>query len=173
MQDAWIGRRTHPRIDLNLPIYFDLIDITGGKKPKTRFSAETMDISMKGLGIRMNCHVMHMIPIAIEMMGENKKYDLEIGIEFGGDTVLAVGEVKWSLLEIPHLLKMGVFIKAMELGEEGKWTKFIQDQYRVNPQKAGPALRAIESIQMASNHLEKASDRIFQQMKAYKMNGRK
>jgi len=173
MQDAWIGRRTHPRIDVSLPVYFGLIDIKGGKKPKSRFSAETMDVSMKGLGIRMNCHVMHMIPIAINMMGDNKKYDLEIGIEFGGDKVLAVGEVKWSLLEIPHLLKMGVFIKAMELEEEGKWTRFIQDQYQVNPQKAGPALRAIESIQMASNHLNKASDRIFQQMKAHEMNGRK
>lgn len=173
MQDAWIGRRTHPRIDVNLPINFGLIDIKGNKKPKARFSAETMDVSMKGLGIRMNCHVMHMIPIAIDMMGDNKKYDLEIGIELGGHKVLAVGEVKWSLLEIPHLLKMGVFIKAMELEEEGKWARFIQDQYRVNPQKAGPALRAIESIQMASNHLEKASDRIFQHMRAHEMNGRK
>jgi len=170
MQDAWIGRRTHPRIDVNLPLYFGLIDIKGGKKPRARFSAETMDVSMKGLGIKMNCHVMHMIPIAINMMGDNKKYDLEIGIELGGHKVLAVAEVKWSLLEIPHLLKMGVFIKEMGHEEEGTWTRFIEEQYRESPQRTGPTLRAIESIQMASNHLSKASDRIFQQMKAHEVN---
>ena len=173
MQDDWIGRRAHPRIDMSLPVYFGLIHVKGGKKPKARFSAETMDISMKGLGIKMNCHVMHMIPIAINMMGDNKKYDLEIGIELGQDKVLAVGEVKWSLLEIPHLLKMGVFIKDLGYEEEGKWTRFIENQYRENPQKTGPTLRAIESIQMASNHLSKASDRIFQQMKSHVVNGRK
>ena len=170
MQDAWIGRRTHPRIDLNLPVCFGLIDIKGGKKPRDRFSAETMDVSMKGLGIRMNCHVMHMIPIAIDMMGDNKKYDLEIGVTLGGDKVLVVAEVKWSLLEIPHLLKMGVFIKEMRQEEEGKWARYIEEQYREGPRKTGPTLRAIESIQMASNHLSKASDRIFQQMKAHEVN---
>jgi hypothetical protein len=173
MQDPWIGRRAYPRIDMNLPVYFGLIHINGGKKPKARFSAETMDVSMKGLGIRMNCHIMHMIPIAINMMGENKKYDLEIGIELGGYKVSAVAEVKWSLLQIPHLLKMGVFIKEMGHEEEGKWTRFIEKQYQESPQKTGPTLRAIESIQTASNHLSKASDRIFQQMKAHDVNGRK
>ena len=128
-----------------------------------------MDISYKGLGIRMNCHALSMIPIAIDMMGENKKYDLEIGIELGGNRVRAIGEVKWSLLEIPSLLKMGIFIKGMGLEEEGKWAKFIEEQYRESPQKTGPTLRLIESIQMASNHLNKASDKIFQQMKAHEV----
>jgi hypothetical protein len=169
MQEHWIGRRTYPRIDVNLPVRFGLIDVRRRKKPRARFSGETMDISMKGLGIRMNCHVLRMIPIAIDMMGDNKKYDLEIGIELGGDKVWAVGEVKWSLLEIPHLLKMGVFIKGMGREGEGKWTSFIEKQYRKSPQKTGPTLRVIESIQMASNHLNKASDRIFQQMKTYEV----
>jgi hypothetical protein len=68
MQDPWIGRRAYPRIDMSLPVYFGLINIKGGKKPKACFSGETMDISMKGLGIRMNCHVLHMISIAIDMI---------------------------------------------------------------------------------------------------------
>lgn len=169
MQDAWIGRRTHPRIDVNLPVYFGLIDIKRGRKSKARYSGETIDVSVKGLGIRMNCHILHMIPIAIDMMGDNKKYDLEIGIELGGEKVLAVAEVKWSLLELPHLLKMGVFIKEMGHEEEGKWTRFIEKQYRESPQKTGPTLRVIESIQMASNHLNKASDRISQQMKTHEV----
>ena len=95
---------------------------------------------------------------------------MEIGIELGGDKVRAIGEVKWSLLEIPSLLKMGIFIKGMGLEEEGKWAKFIEGQYRESPQKTGSTLRLIESIQMASNHLDKASDKIFQQMKAYEVN---
>lgn len=173
MQDPWIGRRAYPRIDMSLPIYFGLINIKGGKKPKACFSGETMDVSIKGLGIRMNCHVLHMISIAIDMMGDDKKYDLEIGIDLGEDKVLAVAEVKWSLLQIPHLLKMGVFIKEIGHEEEGKWTTFIEKQYQESPKKTGPTLRAIESIQMASNHLSKASDRIFQQMKAHDVNGRK
>jgi hypothetical protein len=169
MLDDWAGRRAYPRIDVNLPIRFGLIDVRRGKRPRARYLGETMDISYKGLGIRMNCHALRMIPIAIDMMGDNKKYDLEIGIELGGDKVRAIGEVKWSLLEIPNLLKMGIFIKGMGLEEEGKWAKFIEGQYRESPQKTGPTLRLIESIQMASNHLDKASDKIFQQMKAHEV----
>ena len=167
MQDPWIGRRAYPRIDMSLPVYFGLIHINGGKKPKARFSAETMDVSMKGLGIRMNRQIPQMIPIAINLMGDKKKYDLKIGIHVGGDEILAVGEVKWSLLEIPHQLKMGVFIKDMGHEEAGKWTSFIEKKYRESAQKTGPTVRAIESIQTASNHLDKASSRIFQQMKTY------
>jgi|GEM_PF-2150578 len=169
MLDHWAGRRTYPRIDVNLPIRFGLVDVRQGKRPRARYSGETMDISYKGLGIRMNCHALRMIPIAIDMMGDKKKYDLEIGIELGRDKVRAIGEVKWSLLEIPNLFKMGIFIKGMGLGEEGKWAKFIEEQYRESPQKTGPTLRLIESIQVASNHLDKASDKIRQQMKAYEV----
>jgi len=167
MFDDWIGRRTHPRIDMNLPVRFGLIAVKGGKRRKARFSGETMDVSMKGLGIRMNCQALQMIPIAIEMMGDNKKYDLEIGIELGGEMVSVVGEVRWSLFEIPHLLKMGVLIKGMGHEEEGKWMRFILEQYRETPLKAGTTLRVMESIQMASSHLDKASDRISQQVRSH------
>jgi hypothetical protein len=92
---------------------------------------------------------------------------LKIGIDLEGEEILAVGEVKWSLLEIPHQLKIGVFIKGMGHEEEDKWTSFIEKQYRENAQKTGPTVRVIESIQTASNHLDKASSRIFQQMKTY------
>jgi hypothetical protein len=173
MQDDWVGRRAYPRLEMNLPVHFGLIDIKRWRKPKARFSGETMDVSMQGLGIRMNRQILHMVPIAIEMMGDKKKYDLEIGIDLGGNEVRAVGEVKWSLLDIPHLLKMGIFLKGMEHEEEGKWTSFLEKQYRESAHKTGPTLRAIESIQMASNHLNKASDRIFQQMRSYEVNGRK
>ena len=169
MQDDWIGRRAYPRLDVNVPVHFGLIDIKRRRKPKARFSGITIDVSMKGLGISMNSKILHMIPIAIDMMGDNKKYDLEIGIDLGGDEVRAVGEVKWSLLDIPHLLKMGVFIKGMGHEEEGKWAKFIEKQCQESTQKTGPTSRVIESIQMASNHLNKASDRIFRQMKAYEV----
>ncbi|UCD71103.1 MAG: PilZ domain-containing protein [Syntrophobacterales bacterium] len=167
MQNDWVGRRAYPRIDVNLPVHFGLIDIKGRIRPKARYSAETIDISMKGLGIRIDNQILHMIPIAIKMMGDNKKYDLEIGIDLGRDEVRAVGEVKWSLLDIPHLLKMGIFIKGMEHEEEWKWTSFIEKQYQEITHKPGPTLRVIESIQMASDHLNKASNRIFQQMKTY------
>ena len=122
---------------------------------------------MRGLGIRMNSGISQIIPIATRLMGSKKKYDLKIGIDLGGDEILAVGEVKWSLLEIPHQLKMGVFIKDMGHKEEGKWTSFIEKKCRDSVQKTGSTGRAIESIQTASNHLDKASSRIFQQMKTY------
>ena len=167
MQDDWVGQRAHPRLDVNLPVHFGLIDIKGGRKLIARFSGETMDVSMRGLGIRMNSGIPQMIPIATKLMGDKKKYDLKIGIDLGGHEILAVGEVRWSLLEIPHQLKMGVFIKDMGHEQEGKWTSFIEKQYRESAQKTGPTVRAIESIQTASNHLDKASSRIFQQMKTY------
>ncbi len=167
MQDDWIGKRAYPRLDMKLPVHFGLIDIRGRRKLNPLFSAETMDVSMKGLGIRMNRQILQMIPIAINLMGDNKRYDLKIGIHLGGDEILAVGEVKWSLLEIPHQLKMGVFIKGMGHEEEGKWTSFIEKQYREGVQKTGSTFRVIESIQTASNHLDKASSRIRQQMETY------
>jgi len=169
MQDDWVGRRTHPRLDVNLPVHFGLIDIKGRTKLNAGFSGETMDVSMRGLGIRMNSRIPQMIPIATKLMGDKKKYYLKIGIDLGGDQIQAVGEVKWSLLEIPHQLKMGVFIKGMGHEEEGKWTNFIEKRYRESTQKTGPTVRVIESIQTASNHLEKASNRICRQMKAYEM----
>jgi hypothetical protein len=167
MQDDWAGQRAHPRLDVNLRIHFGLIDIKGGRKLITRFSGETMDVSMRGLGIRMHSGIPQMIPIATKLMGDKKKYDLKIGIDLGEDEILAVGEVRWSLLEIPHQLKMGVFIKDMGHEQEDKWTSFIEKKYRESAQKTGPTVRAIESIQTASNHLDKASSRIFQQMKTY------
>jgi hypothetical protein len=169
MQSDWIGRRAYPRLDLNLPVHLGLIDIKGGRKLKTLFTGVTMDVSRQGLGIRMNSGIPQMIPIATKLMGDKKKYDLKIGIDLGGDEVLAVAEVKWSLLDIPHQLKMGVFIKGMGHGEEGKWTSFIEKKYQESTQKTGPTVRVIESIQMASNHLEKASNRISRQMRAYEM----
>ncbi len=167
MQDDWIGKRAYPRLDMNLPVHLGLIDIKGGRKLNPLFSGETMDVSMKGLGIRMNRQILQMIPIAINLMGDKKKYDLKIGIHLGGDEILAVGEVKWSLLEIPHQLKMGVFIKGMGHEEEGKWTSFIEKRCQECAQKTGASFRVIESIQTASNHLDKASSRIRQQMKTY------
>jgi len=167
MQDDWVGKRAYPRLDVNLPVHLGLIDIKGRRKLNARFSGETMDVSMKGLGIMMNRQILQMIPIAINLMGDKKKYDLKIRIDLAGEKILAVGEVKWSLLEIPHQLKMGVFIKGMGHKEEGKWTSFIEKQYRESTQKTGSTFRVIESIQTASNHLDKASSRIFQQMKTY------
>jgi hypothetical protein len=169
MQNDWVGRRAYPRLDVNLPIHLGLIDIRRRRKLKALFSGETMDVSMQGLGIRMDSGIPQMIPIATKLMGDKKKYDLKIGIDLGGDEILALGEVKWSLLEIPHQLKMGVFIKGMGQEEEGKWTSFIEKQYRESSQRTSPTFRVIESIQMASNHLEKASSRIFQQMKTYEV----
>ncbi len=173
MQDDWIGRRAYPRLDMNLPVHLGLIDIKRRRKLKALFSGETMDVSVQGLGIRMNSGIPQMIPIATKLMGDKKKYDLKIGIDLEGDEILAVGEVKWSLLDIPHQLKMGVFIKGMGQEEEGKWTSFIEKQYRESNQRTGPTFRVIESIQMASNHLEKASSRIFQQMKTYEVKNAK
>ncbi len=173
MRDDWIGRRAYPRLDVNLPVHLGLIDIRGRRKLKTLFSGRTMDVSMQGLGIRMNSGIPQMIPIATKLMGDNKKYDLKIGIDLGGDEILAVGEVKWSLLEIPHQLKMGVFIKGMGHEAEGKWTDFIEEKYQERTRNTGHSSRASELIQIASNHLEKASNRICRQMRAYEMKSRK
>jgi hypothetical protein len=169
MKDIWVGRRAHPRLDVNLPVHLGLIDIKQGGKSKALFSGETTDVSMQGLGIRMNSRISQMIPIAIKLMGDKKTYNLRIGINLGGDKIQAVGEVKWSLLEIPHQLKMGVFIKGMGHEAEGKWTSFIENKYQEGAQDPSPSSRASEFIQIASNHLEKASNRICRQMKAYQM----
>jgi len=167
MQDDWVGKRAYPRLDVNLPVHLGLIDIKRRRKLNTLFSGETMDVSLRGLGIRMNSGIPQMIPIATKLMGDKKKYDLKIGIDLGGDEILAVCEVKWSLLEIPYQLKMGVLITGMGHEEEGKWASFIEKNHRESTQKKGPTLRVIACIQMASNHLDKASSRISKQMKTY------
>lgn len=169
MQDHWVGRRAHPRLDMNLPVHFGLINIKQGGESKSLFSAVTMDVSMQGLGIRMNSRVARMVPIAIKLMGERKQYDLKLGIDLGRDKIHAVGEVKWSLLEIPRQLKMGIFLKGMGPDAGDKWTSFIEEECRRKAQNPGPSSRVISFLQGASSHLDKASDRICQQMRGYEV----
>ena len=167
--DHWVGRRAHPRLDMNLPVHFGLINIKQGGESKSLFSAVTMDVSVQGLGIRMHSRVAQMIPIAIKLMGDRKQFDLKLGIDLTGGKIHAVGEVKWSLLEIPHQLKMGIFLKGMGPEAEDRWTNFIQEECRKKAHNLGPSSRVISFLQVASNHLDKASDRISQQMRGYEV----
>lgn len=105
-----------------------LIDIGRGKTLHVQFKGVTTDISMEGLGLKFNSQVSAILPFAVKMMGENREFDLEITAYLGTNDVKAVGEVRWTFMQLPYFSKMGVFLREMREDEKEKWTNFVISQ---------------------------------------------
>lgn len=60
-----------------------LIEIERGKTLHAQFKGVTTDISMEGMGLKMNSQVSAILPFVTKMMGENKQFYLEINANLG------------------------------------------------------------------------------------------
>ena len=128
-----IERRKYQRYKVAIPVNIGLIDIKKGKNFHVQFKGVTVDISMEGLGLRCNSQVSAILPFATKMMGENREFDLEITANLGTKDVRGVGEVRWTSMDLPHFLKMGIFLKEMREDEKEKWTNFVISQSKNIP----------------------------------------
>jgi hypothetical protein len=128
-----IERRKYQRYKVAIPVNIGLIDIRRGKNLHVQFKEVTTDISMEGLGLRCNSQVSAILSVATKMMGKNKEFDLEITANLGTKDVRGVGEVRWTSMDLPHLFKMGIFLKEMREDEKEKWTNFVTSQSKNIP----------------------------------------
>lgn len=118
-------RRKYQRYKVSIPVNVGLIDIGRGKTLHVLFKGVTTDISMEGLGLKFNSPASAILPFAIKMMGEKREFDLEITAHLETKDIKAVGEVRWTFMELPYLFKMGIFLKEMRADEKEKWTNFV------------------------------------------------
>jgi hypothetical protein len=124
-------RRKYPRFNVHVPIDIGLINLKSGKKAKTQFKGVTRDISMDGLGLEMSYPASDILSFTPKLMGENKRFDLDLNANLRTGDVKGVGEVRWSRIHILYgltFLEMGVFLKEVsDVGKE-KWTNFVMSQ---------------------------------------------
>ena len=124
-------RRKYPRFDVHVPIDIGLINLKSGKKAKTQFKGVTRDISMEGLGLEMSFPSSDILSFTPKLMGEKKKFDLDLNANLRTGDVKGVGEVRWSRIHILYgltFLKLGVFLKEMTDDARKKWTNFVMSQ---------------------------------------------
>lgn len=105
-----------------------LIDVGRGKTLHLQFRGVTADISMEGLAMKLNSQISSILPFITKMMGESREFDLEITANLGPKDVRGVGEVRWNFMDLPYVLKIGVFLKEMREDEKQKWTNFVISQ---------------------------------------------
>ncbi|NIO22359.1 MAG: hypothetical protein GTN76_16945 [Candidatus Aenigmarchaeota archaeon] len=97
---------------------------------EAQFRGLTTDISMEGLGLELKYPEAGMFPFGTRIMGEERKFDLEINAKVGRDSVRGVGEVRWASTPSPSVMKMGVFLKEIIEGETETWRNFVISRSR-------------------------------------------
>ena len=120
-----IERRKYQRYKVSIPVNIGLINVGRQKTLHLQFKGVTTDISIEGLGLKFNSQVSSILPFLTKMMGENKEFDLEITANLGQKDVRGVGEVRWTFMDLPYFLRMGIFLKEMREDEKEKWTNFV------------------------------------------------
>jgi hypothetical protein len=128
MHGTGIERRKHQRFQAELPVNIGLIDLKSGKPTQALFKGIGKDISVEGLGLELNCPAPDIFSFGTRLMGENKKFDLDLNANVGTKGVRGVGEVRWARIHLPDVLRMGVFLKQMKNDEKEKWTNFVMSR---------------------------------------------
>jgi hypothetical protein len=123
-------RRKHPRFKAAIPIHIGLINLEKGKSIQAQFEGVIMDISMEGLGVEVYYPQSEILLLRNRMMGETRQFDVEIEAGLGIKQVRGVGEVKWTAIASPSVLKMGIFLREMIKEEREKWTNFVTSRSR-------------------------------------------
>jgi hypothetical protein len=68
------------------------------------------------------------------MVGKNREFNVEIIADLGRKKVRSIGWVKWTRLDLPSLMKMGVSLEGMGEDEKKKWLNFVLSQEKSVPQ---------------------------------------
>jgi hypothetical protein len=123
-------RRKHPRFKAAIPIHIGLINLEKGKSIQAQFEGVIMDMSMEGLGVEVYYPQSEILLLRNRMVGETREFDVEIGASVGIKQVRGVGEVKWTSIASPSVLKMGIFLREMIKEEREKWTNFVTSRSR-------------------------------------------
>ena len=124
-------QRKYPRFDVHVPVDIGLINLKSGKNAKAQFKGVTTDISMDGLGVEMSFPASDILSFTHKLVGEKKKFDLDLNANLRTGDVKGVGEVRWTCIHIVYgltFLKMGVFLKEMSDDAKEKWTNFVMSQ---------------------------------------------
>lgn len=123
-------RRKHPRFKAAIPIHIGVINLEKGKSIQAQFRAVSMDISMEGLGVEVYYPQSEILLLRNRVVGETREFDVEIELSLGIKQVRGVGEVKWTAIASPSVLKMGIFLRHMIKEEREKWTNFVTSRSR-------------------------------------------
>lgn len=123
-----IERRKYQRFKAVIPVNISLIDLRKRKTLHVQCKGVTTDISLLGLGLKLNSQVSRILPFATKMVGKNREFNLEVIANLGRKKVTSIGEVRWTHVEFPSLFKMGVSMKEMREDEREKWTNFVISQ---------------------------------------------
>lgn len=123
-------RRKHPRFKAAIPIHIGLINLEKGKSIQAQFEGVIMDISMEGLGVEVYYPQSEILLFRNRMVGETREFDVEIEPRLAIKQVRGVGEVKWTAIASPSVLKMGIFLREMIKEEREKWTNFVTSRSR-------------------------------------------
>ncbi len=123
-------RRKYPRFKAAIPIHIDLINLEKGKSIQAQFEGVSMDISIEGLGVEVHYPQSEVFLLRRRMVGETREFDVEIKASLGVKQVRGVGEVKWTAIASPSVLKMGIFLREMLKEQREKWTYFVKSRSR-------------------------------------------
>jgi hypothetical protein len=118
-------RRKQERVKAAIPVSMGLINLRGEKTIEAQFKGMTMDVSMEGLSLELEYPGAEKFPFGNRILGEGRKFDLEITAEMGQHIFSCVGEVRWASIPAPSMMKMGVFLKEIIQGEAEKWRDFV------------------------------------------------
>jgi hypothetical protein len=129
-------RRKHPRFKAAIPIHIGLINLESGKSIHARFKGVSTDISMEGLGVEVYYPQSEILLLRNRMVGETREFDVEIGASVGTKQVRGVGEIRWTAIASPSVLKMGIFLREMIKEERERWTNFVTSRSRELIQQA-------------------------------------
>ena len=89
-----------------------------------------MDISMEGLGVEVYYPQSEVFLLRNRMVGVTREFDVEIKASLGVKQVRGIGEVKWTAIASPSVLKMGIFLREMIKEQREKWTNFVTSRSR-------------------------------------------
>ena len=130
MRYSGVERRKHERFKAAIPVSISLINLKREKTLEAHFMGVTTDICMEGLGLELKYPEAAMFPFETRVVGEKRKFDLEINAKVGRDSIRGVGEVRWTSIRSSSVMKMGVFLKEIIEGETDYWRNFVISRSR-------------------------------------------
>jgi hypothetical protein len=130
MHYSGVERRKHERFKAAIPVNIGLINLKREINMEAQFRGLTTDISMEGLGLELKFPKAGKFPFGDRVMGEERKFDLEINAKVGRDSIRGVGEVRWASTPSPSIMRMGVFLKEIIEGETERWRDFVISRSR-------------------------------------------
>lgn len=138
MSSTGIEQRKYQRFKLAIPINVGLFDLRRRKILRGQFKGVTTDISMGGMGLKLNSKGSGDLPFGTKMIGDNKEFALTLIANLGPNHVRGVGEVRWISMDTPYFFRMGILLKEMKGDEKAKWINFVMNRSKRFYEKGHP-----------------------------------